>query len=123
MEKHKEKPTLINISKKSFIQVTLLLLALLAVSIALTYVVPKGQFGVLPDGQTNYLDYVRRDDLSGIPLWQGILAPVLVFFSSDGLTLVMLSLFLFVISAAFQVMNDVGGIRALVGAEEFKALA
>ncbi|MBQ6425295.1 MAG: hypothetical protein IJJ92_00625 [Clostridia bacterium] len=116
MEKHKEKPTLINISKKSFIQVTLLLLALLAVSIALTYVVPKGQFGVLPDGQTNYLDYVRRDDLSGIPLWQGILAPVLVFFSSDGLTLVMLSLFLFVISAAFQVMNDVGGIRALVGA-------
>ncbi len=116
MEKHKDKPTLINISRKSFIQVALLLLGLLALSIALTYVVPKGQFGVLPDGQTNYLDYVRRDDLGGIPLWQGVLAPFLVFFSSDGLTLVMLSLFLFVISAAFQVMNDVGGIRALVGA-------
>ena len=116
MEKHKEKPTLINISRKSFIQVTLLLLALLVLSIALTYVVPKGQFGVLPDGQTNYLDYVRRDDLGGIALWQGLLAPLLVFFSSDGLTLIMLSLFLFVISAAFQVMNDVGGIRALVGA-------
>ena len=116
MEKHKEKPTLINISRKSFIQVTLLLLALLILSVALTYIVPRGQFGVLPDGQTNYLDYVRRDDLGGIPLWQGLLAPLLVFFSSDGLTLVMLSLFLFVISAAFQVMNDVGGIRALVGA-------
>ena len=116
MEKAKRRPTLISISRRSFIQVTLLLLGLLAVSIALTYLVPKGQFGVLPDGQTNYLDYVRRDDLGGIPLWQGILAPVLVFFSADGLTLVMLSLFLFVISAAFQVMNDVGGIRALVGA-------
>ena len=116
MEKTEKKATLINISQKSFIQVTLLLLALLLVSIALTYVVPKGEFGLLPNGETNYLDYLRRDDLGGIPLWQGLLAPVLVFFSADGLTLVMLSLFLFVISAAFQVMNDVGGIRALIGA-------
>ena len=116
MEKQKEKPTLISISRKSFLQVMLLLLALLAVSIVLTYAVPKGEFGVLPDGRPNYLEYIRRDDLGGIPLWQGILAPVLVFFSPDGLTLIMLSLFLFVISAAFQVMNDVGGIRALVGA-------
>ncbi len=116
MERDKKKPTLINISRNSFIQVSLLLLGLLIVSIALTYLIPKGQFGLLSDGQTNYLDYMRRDDLGGIPLWQGILAPVLVFFSADGLTLVMLSLFLFVISAAFQVMNDVGGIRALVGA-------
>ena len=84
MEKRKEKPTLINISRKSFIQVTLLLLGLLVVSIALTYILPKGEFGLLPDGTPNYLDYVRRDDLGGIPLW--------------------------------QVMNDVGGIRALVGA-------
>ena len=116
MEKRKDKPTLINISRKSFIQVTLLLLGLLVVSIALTYILPKGEFGLLPDGTPNYLDYVRRDDLGGIPLWQGLLAPVLVFASSDGLALIMLSLFLFVISAAFQVMNDVGGIRALVGA-------
>ena len=116
MEKRKDKPTLINISRKSFIQVTLLLLGLLAVSIALTYILPKGEFGLLPDGTPNYLDYVRRDDLGGIPLWQGLLAPVLVFASSDGLALIMLSIFLFVISAAFQVMNDVGGIRALVGA-------
>ena len=53
MEKRKEKPTLINISRKSFVQVTLLLVGLLLVSIALTYMVPKGQFGVLPDGRTN----------------------------------------------------------------------
>ena len=116
MEENKKRPTLISISRKSFIQVTLLLLALLAASIALTYFVPKGEFGLLPDGGTNYLDYVRRDDLGGIPLWQGVLAPILVFFSADGLTLIVLSIFLFVISAAFQVMNDVGGIRALVGA-------
>ena len=116
MEKAKVRPTLISISRRSFLQVTLLLLGLLAVSIAATYLIPKGEFGLLADGQTNYLDYVRRDDLGGIPLWQGILAPVLVFFSADGPMLIVLSLFLFVISATFQVMNDVGGIRALVGA-------
>ena len=116
MKKDKQQATLISISRKSFIQVTLLLLGLLALSILLTYLIPKGEFGMLPDEQINYLDYTRRDDLSGIPLWQGLLAPVLVFFSGDGLTLLMLSLFLFVISAAFQVMSDVGGIRALISA-------
>ena len=116
MEEKKTNQRLISISQKTFIEVTILLLVLLFCSIALTYFVPKGEFGLLPNGEVNYLDYVRRDDLGGIPIWQGLIAPILVFFSADGLSLIMLSLFLFVISAAFQVMNDVGGIRALVGA-------
>lgn len=115
MEKVKRK-TLINISRKTFIQVTALLLGLLIFSIVLTYVVPKGRFGTLPSGEVNYLEYIPIEDAGGISVIRGILAPVLVFASGDGLTLIMLSLFLFVISAAFQVMNDVGGIRAFVGA-------
>lgn len=116
MENKRSERTLISVSKKTFFQVTALLLVLLAVSVILTFIVPKGEFGVLQDGSTDYTEYIRRDDLGGIPLWKGILAPVLVFSSSDGLTLVMLSLFLFVLSAVFQVMNDVGGIRSLVDA-------
>jgi uncharacterized ion transporter superfamily protein YfcC len=115
MEKVKRK-TLINISRKTFIQVTALLLGLLIFSIVLTYVVPKGKFGTLPSGEVNYLEYIPIEDAGGISVIRGILAPVLVFASGDGLTLIMLSLFLFVISASFQVMNDVGGIKALVGA-------
>ena len=111
-----KKKKLINISEKTFIQVVLLLLGLMLVAILMTNFVPRGEFGVLPDGSPDYLTYIPRGDLGGIPLWQGLLAPVLVFFSSDGLTLLMLSLFLIVISAAFQVMNDVGGIRSLIGA-------
>ena len=111
-----EKRTLINISRRTFLYITLLLAALMCLSIALTYLVPRGQFGALPDGQPDYLSYTRREELPGIPLWRGVMAPILVFFSADGLTLLMLSLFLFVISASFQVMEDAGGIRALVGA-------
>ena len=113
---------LINISQKTFIQVIILLAALMATAIILTYIVPRGEFSTLADGSPDYLKYIRRDDLSGLPLIQGIFAPVLVFFSEDGLTLLMLSLFLMVISAAFQTMNDAGGIRSLIGAvsERFK---
>lgn len=109
-----KKKALINISKKTFINVTALFLGLLAFSIILTFVVPKGDFGILPDGSPNYLQYIPKQDQSGIPIWKGLLAPVLVFFSSDGLAISMLALFLFVISSAFQVMNDTGGVKALL---------
>ena len=123
MEEKQTNRTLINISKKTFIEVAVLLLVLLAASIVLTWIIPRGEFGVLPDGSPDYLQYARRDDLAGIPWYQGVFAPVLVFFSSDGLTLAMLSIFLFVIAAAFQVMNDVGGVRVLVGtvSERFRS--
>lgn len=112
MDKNK---TLINISKKTFIQVTALLLGLLVAAIVLTYVIPAGSFGVNADGSTDYSVYKSLDDVKGVAIWKGILAPILVFGSGDGVTLIMLSLFLLVIAAAFQVMNDAGGIRSLVG--------
>ena len=109
----KKERTLINISKKTFIQVVVLLFALLVLSIVLTYVLPRGTFPRDPEtGEiTDYNGYVRTDD-SGIPLWNGLLAPILVLTSN--IELIMLALFLFVISAAFQVMNDVGGIKTIV---------
>ncbi len=112
------KKALINISKKTFIQVTALLLGLMVLSIILTYVIPKGEFGTLPDGEVDYASYTRSEDRPGINIFKGIFAPVLVFASGDGLTLIMLSLFLLIISASFQVMNDVGGIQALIGSIE-----
>lgn len=112
--KNKEK-ALINVSKKTFIQVTLLLLFLMITAIVLTYVVPRGQFGTHEDGTVNYLDYKQIEGGSGISVLKGVFAPFLVFASGDGITLIMLSLFLLVISGAFQVMNDAGGISALIG--------
>ena len=47
MKKDKKERTLISISEKSFVQVCCLLLGLLIVSIVLTYVVPKGAFGMV----------------------------------------------------------------------------
>ena len=119
---NKEK-ALINVSKKTFIQVTVLLFALMIAAVVMTYVVPRGQFGVYDDGTVNYLDYKTVEGASGINILKGLFAPFLVFASSDGVTLIMLSLFLLVISGAFQIMNDAGGISALIGSvsDRFKS--
>lgn len=114
MEAKKAK-SLVNVSRNTFIQVTALLLALMIAAIVLTYIIPRGEFGLSPDGTVNYLDYRRLEGKSGIPVLKGLAAPVLVFGSASGVTLIMLTLFLLVIFGAFQVMNDAGGIRALVG--------
>ena len=97
---------LFNISKKTFIQVTILLLVFLAVTIVLTYIIPAGAFGTLPDGSIDYSSYHQLDGVRGIPVWKGLLAPILVFGSEDGLTLIVLSLFLLILTAAFQIMRD-----------------
>lgn len=114
MEQKKDK-SLVNVSRNTFIGVVALLVALMIAAIVLTYIIPRGEFGQTAEGVTDYLDYRRLEGRGGIPLWKGLLAPVLVFGSSNGITLIMLTLFLLVIFGAFQVMNDAGGIRALVG--------
>ncbi len=116
MKKTEKRKTLVDLSTKTFLQVVALLFALMIAAIVLTYVIPKGEFGVNADGTTDFSAYRPIEGATGIPIWKGLLAPFLVFGSSNGLTLIMLSLFLVTVFAAFQVMNDVGGIRALVGA-------
>ena len=106
---------LINLPKKTVIQVTALLAAIMLVSIVLTYIIPGGEFGTLSDGTPDYSVYIRRDDYTGVPILKGIFAPVLVFLTSDGLTLFVLALFLVVVAGAFQIMSDVGGVHSLVG--------
>jgi len=108
---------LINISRKTFISVLVLLLLLIAASTILTYVVPKGEFGVtVVDGkeEVDYLEYNQLPDESGIPIWKGILAPFLVIGTGDGISLIMLSVFLLVIAGSFQAMNDNRGIKVIV---------
>ena len=113
--KHDRDKLLINVPRNTFLQVTILLVVLMIAAVVLTYVIPRGEFGQTPDGLIDYRDYYGLEGRSGIPVWKGVLAPVLVFGSSNGITLIMLTLFLLVIFGAFQVMNDAGGIRALVG--------
>lgn len=107
----------VDISKKTFINVMIILLSLLVFSIVLTYIIPKGKFfEEIIDGEViiHYDQYLEIEDAKGINILKGIFAPILVLFSHDGLTIIMLSLFIVTITGAFQVMNDCNGMKLII---------
>lgn len=109
----------INISKKTFLNVIILFLSLIVISIIATYIIPKGTFySYTNDNGELVYDYTKYSSISnasGINIFKGIFAPILVLGSTDGLSIIMLSLFLLIISASFQIMNDTNGIKVIVG--------
>lgn len=105
---------IVNISKKTFVNVVMLFVALLVFSIIATYIIPRGMFGVNENGLEDYTNYIALEDKSGINIFKGIFAPILVLFSKDGLSIIMLSLFLVVVSGTFQMMDDTNGIKIIV---------
>ena len=105
---------LINISKHTFITALIMLVSLLVLSIILTYIIPRGEYGLTEEGLVDYSSYIALENESGINILKGIFAPILLLGSSDGITVIMLSIFLLVIAGAFQAMNDVNGIKSIV---------
>ena len=105
---------LINISKKTFIGVAILLFLLMAVAIVLTYVLPKGEFAVLENGETDYHTLINLGKEGGINIFKGIFSPFLLLGADGGISIIMLCIFLLVIAGVFQAMNDNNGIRVIV---------
>lgn len=120
------KNKIIDINKKSFISIVIMLEILVIMAILVTYLVPKGMFGTITDSAgntiTDYNNFISLPNSKGINIFKGLFAFVLVLFSDDGLSLIMLSLFLLTISGTFQVMNDNLGMKVIVNklVEKFK---
>lgn len=117
MEVQKETKKLINISKRTFIAALSMLIALLILAIIFTYIIPKGQFGTqIVDGKEviDYTQYIKIEDEKGINILKGIFAPILILGSSDGISVIILSIFLLVIAGAFQGMSDSLGIKVII---------
>lgn len=110
---NKKNQKLINISKKTFIGVAILLLLLMVTAIILTYVLPKGEFLVVAN-EVKYTKFHSLGKDGGIPIWKGLLAPFLLLGADGGINILMLCIFLLVIGGAFQAMNDNNGIKVIV---------
>ena len=113
-----KKTKIIDINTKSYISIVIMLEVLVLLSIAITYIVPKGMFGTITNEYgniiTDYNNYISLPNKSGINIFKGLFGFILVLFSNDGLSLIMLSLFLLVISGAFQIMSDTNGMYVIV---------
>lgn len=101
-----ENNKIVNISKKTFISVVAILFILILMSIGLTYILPKGEF------VNNNFQLI--ENASGISIWKGLLSPFLVLGSGDGLTLIVLSVFLTIVTGVFQVLTDTNGTKVIV---------
>ena len=101
-----ENKKIVNISKNTFISVVIILFVLILMSIGLTYLIPKG---IMIDN-----NYQVIEDANGIAIWKGLLSPFLVLGSSDGVTLIVLCVFLTIVTGVFQVLTDTNGIGMIV---------
>ncbi|XMB71623.1 Na+/H+ antiporter NhaC family protein [Mycoplasmatota bacterium WC30] len=108
-----ENKNLINISKKSFFSVLIILASLMIVAFILTYVIPQGEYlkdidgNIIPDS----FAFLTGENL---PIWKLFTAPIEIFGSSDGLTVIMICLFLFVLGGFFTVMEKTNGIAVII---------
>lgn len=112
------KNKIIDINKKTYISIVVMLFVLMVCSIVVTHVVSKGTFlsytNEFGEVVYDYTQYQKLPDQSGINIFRGIFSPVLVLFSGDGLSLIMLSIFILVLAGAFQIMIDTNGMNIIV---------
>jgi uncharacterized ion transporter superfamily protein YfcC len=99
------------ISKKAFIQALLIIFFLMMLSGILTLVIPSGQFvRVVEPGRGEVIqpDSFTFTDEAGLPVWRWFTAPVEVFFSADGVTILGIIIFILLVGVAFAVMERSG---------------
>jgi len=104
---------LINISKKSFFSVLIILVSLMVVAFLLTYLIPQGNYlrdvsdNIIP-GSFTFLTGER------LPIYKFFIAPIEIFASSDGITVIMICIFLVVLGGFFTVMEKTNGITVII---------
>lgn len=105
------------ISRKAFLQSFFILLLLMIIAGLLTQVVPAGNYArVEQDGRLiidpQSFSFTSRPNY---PVWRWLSAPVEVLASPDGLTIVVIIVFLLMVGAAFAVLERSGILLAVIG--------
>lgn len=98
----------LSISVKSYISSLLVILVLMIVTYALTFVIPGGQYARIQnaDGDT-VIDMESYTNIEGgLPFWKFILSPFLVLGSDSGTTIIAVIIFLIVIGGIFGSLSE-----------------
>jgi uncharacterized ion transporter superfamily protein YfcC len=102
------------ISQKAFIQSLFILLALMIVAGVLTLVVPAGQYQRIEvDGRETILpDSFAFTERPDYPIWRWFTAPLEVVAGPDGLTVIVIVVFILMVGVAFAIMDKNGILKA-----------
>lgn len=101
------------INTKAFLTVVVILTAILLLSGLLSYFVPQGAYERDASG-TILMDTYQESGISGISFWRVLTAPVRVFASGDGVTIIAISVFLLIMSGIFNLLEKTGGIKTFI---------
>ena len=113
VKKEKKEEAFAGISLRSFLTVVLVLCSILLLCGVLSYVIPQGSYERDAQGVILPESY-RQGEVVGISPWRVLTAPVRVFASEDGITIIMISLFLLIMSGVFQLLEATGGVKIFI---------
>lgn len=100
------KDTILKINKRSFITVCLILVSFMLLSYMLTFFIKKGVYEEL-----NYIELEGK----GYSLLKFIFSPIRLLASSDGIVVIVISLFILILGGSFNVMDKTNGVYTLIG--------
>ena len=102
-----------NINFKSFLSVVIILVAIIAISGILTLFVPQGSFLRNENGEIISGTFTQGE-VEGIAFWRVLTAPFRVFFADGGITIIMISLFLLIMSGVFNLLDKTNGLKIIM---------
>lgn len=108
------KDQIIRINKRSFFTVCAVLLALILFAYLLAFLLPKGYYPVDADGNV-FSDQYTDLQGKGYSFLNLLTAPFRLFATEDGLTVIVIAVFLIAVSGAFNVMDKTKGIGSIIG--------
>jgi len=113
-KKRKNENAVSQIETKSFVGIVILLTLMIILSGVLSYFIPQGEYLRTQSGAILPNTFILGE-VEGIAVWRILTAPFRVYVSEDGLTIIMISVFLLVMSGVFNLMDKTGGIRIFIG--------
>lgn len=102
-----------SISVKSFLSVTIILVAMIAICGILSLIIPQGSFARNENGDIIPGSFLEGE-VKGVAFWRIITAPFRVFFVDGGITILLISIFLLVMSGVFNLLDKTNGIKIIM---------
>ena len=105
------------ISRRAFLQSIIILAVLMILAGILTRVTPAGRYETTVVGGREVIvpgsyTYIERPNY---PIWRWLTAPLEVLWGPDGLTIIVIIVFLLMVGASFMVLDRMGVLKAALG--------
>ena len=105
----KQSKRVFNVGTRSFIAALIILFLLMALTYALTFLMPAGEYQrVITNGKESIVSGTYQSVEGGLPFWKWLLSPFLALGATGSGTVIAIIAFLLVIGGAFNAMDECG---------------